>query len=186
MNRSAPDFAGAHPGYDLDPSTKPFSVRVRSRRSATSPGIPPRRAGRAPPSGGRHAPRRSTGRSTGPCPCRGIWWCRTGRRCARSRRDRSPTPVSSTAISSDGLVHSGRHPQHPRAIDDRAHGVDRVHHQVRDDLLQLGAIDRDRRQSPDVRCAPRCPAPPPRCAPAPAPRAPARSRRGKPLPGLPS
>ena len=64
-------------------------------------------------------------------------------------RGREATPESRTATHSASPPCPGDlDPQRANPLRDRAHRLDRVHHEIEDDLPQLDAVGRDWRQTP--------------------------------------
>ena len=115
-------------------------------RSAASRKRRRREVRSALPIAGRHALRRSSGRSTTPSPSRWPWSYRTHRRFAQDRRRQPGAGIAYRDKHAVGLGLTGGDQQLARSLADLAHRFDGVHDQVQHHLLQLDFVSQNARQ----------------------------------------
>ena len=95
----------------------------------------------------RRGRRRSSGRSTGPCPCRPDLVVKKASNSRSAFSAVTPTPQSLTVTRIWPALPARPDHQLARPVRDRLHRFDAVDHEIEDDLLQLDPIGEDQGQS---------------------------------------
>ena len=123
---------------------RPLAPALASTLSPVSPAIRNAAWHRSPhcwsPTGGRHGPRRSIGRSPGPDPGRVALVVTNGSKMRSRSADGMPAPRSATETSTLPVRGRSRSHQQPAVRFPAVHGIASVDHEVEQYLLQLVPI----------------------------------------------